>query len=392
MMGFDQVVSALGTDVFLRDYWLKQSVHMPGQAGRFTPLLTWTDLNSILEQHRLVPPRLKLFKDGQAIDPALYLTPAMFGVPRLNAGGLALCLSQGASLILDDAQELAPKTLELIQSFQAVLHTDAFANLYAGWHSHKAFDVHWDPQEAFVIQLCGQKRWQVFGPTRPHPLKNDIAPPQKPTGAPVWEGIVSDGDALYIPRGWWHVAFPMNEPSLHLTISLTPPTGLDFLAWTMSRLRHHAELRASLPFNDDAAARAQFTARIGRLLSDALGDGAVPEFLGEWDANIRPNPHIRLPHAAYEQLSAVTDDSRIRLAALHRLSIGAQGPDFEFAAGGRLWTVPKSLVPALARLRNASDVTLGELAGALPDPAARGDLVKSLGVLAQAGVVLVEKG
>ena len=118
----------------------------------------------------------------------------------------------------------------------------------------------------------------------------------------------------------------------------------------------------------------------------------MPEFLGEWDANIRPNPHIRLPHAAYEQLSAVTDDSRIRLAALHRLSIGAQGPDFEFAAGGRLWTVPKSLVPALARLRNASDVTLGELAGALPDPAARGDLVKSLGVLAQAGVVLVEKG
>jgi ribosomal protein L16 Arg81 hydroxylase len=388
-MEFDQIVSPLGADTFLRDYWLKSFVHIPGKAGRFTQLLTWTDLSAILEQHRLMPPRIKLFKDGQAVDPAHYLTPAMFGVPRLDAGGLAVCLAQGASLILDDAQELAPRVQELMQSFQDALHTDTFTNLYAGWHSQKAFDMHWDPQEAIVLQLSGKKRWKVYRPTRLHPLKNDVEQPKQPLGEPVWDGILSDGDILYIPRGWWHVAFPLNEPSLHLTVSLTPPTGMDYLGWAMSRLRHHAEARASLPSGGADAARA--ASEISALLAGLLNGQSVCDFLGEWDANIRPTPHIRLPHAPYEQLSAVTDDCRIRLASLNRLSFSAHGDDFEFVAGGRLWTVPKSLQPPLARLHNAREITVAQLAASLSDTSARADLFKSLNVLAHAGVILVQK-
>jgi hypothetical protein len=57
-----------------------------------------------------------------------------------------------------------------------------------------------------------------------------------------------------------------------------------------------------------------------------------------------------------------------------------------------LWNVPASLHPALALLHNARCFTLAELRNALADPAASDDLVKSLSVLARAGVVLVEKG
>src|SRR6185312_17242517 len=113
MTEFESVVSPLGRDVFLRDYWLQNLVHIPGTAGRFAELLTWNELNAILEQHRLTPPRLKLYRDGQAVDPAHYLTSAIFGVPRLDAGGLATCLAHGASLILDDVQELAPRVRDL---------------------------------------------------------------------------------------------------------------------------------------------------------------------------------------------------------------------------------------------------------------------------------------
>src|SRR3954453_17701880 len=135
MTGFEQAVSPLGAGAFLRDYWLKTFVHIPGHPGRFKDLLSWDELGAILEQHRLTPPRLKLYQDGQPIDPAQYLTPAMFGVPRVDAGGLAGSLAQGASLILDDFQELAPRVRDLLHTFQDILHTDAFANLYAGWHT-----------------------------------------------------------------------------------------------------------------------------------------------------------------------------------------------------------------------------------------------------------------
>ncbi len=390
MTGFDQVVAPLGTAAFLQNYWLKSFVHIPGRPGRFTELLTWSELNAILEQHRLTPPRLKLYKDGQPLDPAQYLTPAMFGVPRLDAGGLATSLAQGASLILDDAQEVAPRVRELMQSFQDVLHTDAFANLYAGWHSQKAFHIHWDPQEAFVIQLCGRKRWRVYQPTRQHPLKNDIEPPPQPGGGPAWEGVLADGDALYIPRGWWHEAFPLNEPSLHLTITLTPPTAMDYLGWVVSRLRQHAEMRASLP--EDAEALSGTAKIIPQLVADALRHAPLDDFLREWDANIRPNPHIQLPGAPYEQLAPIQEDSRIRLASLHRLPFAPHGEHFEFRAAGRLWNVPRSLHPALARLHNTRAFTLAELSATLDDPSAKEDLIKSLSVLARAGVVLVEKG
>lgn len=387
--GFDQVVAPLGTDTFLKDYWLKTFVHIPGQSGRFTDLLSWDELNAILEQHRLTPPRLKIFKDGQQVDPSQYLTPAMFGVPRLDAGGLITSLAQGASLILDDIQEVAPRVRALMQSFQDRLHTDCYANLYAGWHSQKAFQLHWDPQEAFVIQLTGRKRWRLYQPTRRNPLKNDIEPPPQPTGNPAWEGVLADGDTLYIPRGWWHEAFPLNEPSLHLTISPTPPTALDYLGWVMSNLRRHAELRASLP---EDAAGGEIAKRIPQLVAEALAKAPLEDFLREWDANIRPNPHIRLPGAPYEQFAPIEENSRIRLASLHRLPFAPQGAHFEFHAAGRLWSVPASLHPALAKLHNAHALTLAELGAALTTPSAKEDLAKSLSVLARVGVVLVEKG
>ena len=98
MLEFDEVVAPLGQATFLREHWLKTFLHIRGTRGRFAGLLTWNDLSAILEQHRLTPPRLKLFQDGRAVDPSRYLTSAAFGVPRIDAGGLAVCIARGATL------------------------------------------------------------------------------------------------------------------------------------------------------------------------------------------------------------------------------------------------------------------------------------------------------
>ena len=229
-----------------------------------------------------------------------------------------------------------------------------------------------------MIQVAGRKHWRVYAPTRQHPLKNDIEAPPQPTGAPAFDGILEDGDVLYIPRGWWHVAAPLNEPSLHLTFSLTPPTGMDYLGWVVAQLRRHPEARASLQVGDDKAA-----VKLRSLIGDLLTAKTLNEFLEEWDANIHPNPYIRLPGAAYQQLSPVTAQSRVRLASLHRLALKPDGDGFSFQAAGRLWTVPRALEPALKTLRNSHNHSVAELGGS-------DDLIKSLGVLARAGVILLE--
>ena len=160
----------------------------------------------------------------------------------------------------------------------------------------------------------------------------------------------------------------------------------------MSRLRNHAELRASLPPAGDGTWRADRAAKISALVTDALRAAPLEEFQRQWEANMRPNPYIHLPDAPYEQLAALSETSLVRLASLHRLSFARVGENFEFAAAGRLWTVPRALQPALAQLQNNRECTVRELAAALTDAGARADLLKSLNVLAQAGVVLARKG
>src|ERR1700710_581735 len=99
MLDFDSVIAPLGRDKFLRDHWNKSFVRMQGPATRFSGLFGWEDLNAVLEQHRLTPPRVMLYKDGQPLDPSRYVTPPQLGTPRLDSGGLAVCVAEGATLI-----------------------------------------------------------------------------------------------------------------------------------------------------------------------------------------------------------------------------------------------------------------------------------------------------
>src|SRR5258706_849533 len=44
--------------------------------------------------------------------------------------------------------------------------------------------------------------------------------------------------------GWWHVARPLDEASLHLTLGVTPPKGDQFLKWLVHELKVHEAVRS----------------------------------------------------------------------------------------------------------------------------------------------------
>lgn len=70
-MTLDDVIAPLTRERFIADYWTKSHLVLKGAKGRFTPLLTWDDLNKILEQHRPSPSAIRLFQEGRPIDPKL---------------------------------------------------------------------------------------------------------------------------------------------------------------------------------------------------------------------------------------------------------------------------------------------------------------------------------
>jgi ribosomal protein L16 Arg81 hydroxylase len=387
-MKFEQFLAPVTRDVFFCDYWEQNLLHQPGAPGRFAQLFDWEALNQLMNNHWLTWPHIKLSQNGRALEPDRFLNapPGRGTVSRPDPGRLVSLLAGGATLILNTIDEIHPGMRELAECFRDAVRARSHVNLYAGWHAQNGFDLHWDAEEIFILQISGRKRWQAHKPTRPYSLNRQDTP--KPSGKPDWEGVLEDGDMLYLPRGWWHVAYPINQPSLHLTVGVTPLHGLNLLNWLADRMGSAPLLRQNLPVLKGPAEKAAHMANLRAAVSAMLQDDILDAFLRDANYQEHGRPRIRLPHAPYEQRKPLTDDSGIRLASSPVLTFTRQGEDIIFYAYGISYTVPAALEPPLAALSDAATRSLRELKAMTADSVA---LLSVLDAMARAGVVLVEQ-
>src|SRR5690349_11889983 len=118
-MEFDQVIAPLSREAFLSDYWEKAWLHIPGAANRFCHLLSWDDLNAVLENTRLAPPHIRLTRDGQHIEAERFVfsPPGAGNEPRIDPGRLMALLAEGATMVLQSVETVAPRVRALSDVF-----------------------------------------------------------------------------------------------------------------------------------------------------------------------------------------------------------------------------------------------------------------------------------
>jgi ribosomal protein L16 Arg81 hydroxylase len=369
----DNILSPMSSDEFVEHYLGQSFLHLQGTNGKFIALMPWTKLNQILEEHRLAPPRLRLFQSGREIDADKYLTQDRLG-PRLQAAELTNLLAQGATLIVDAVDELYGPVHELAVGLERIFRVGVRANLYAGWRTDKGFDIHFDNHDTVILQIAGRKHWKVYSPTRLHPLEKgkDVERAQEPTGEPIWDDILKDGDILYLPRGWWHVAYPVDEPSLHLTLGLRNHRGLDLLHWFVNELKNHAEVRQDIPHMASHDTRAAYTANLRELLFRTWSDDLMDRFLAAADANAILRPHFELPRAATAEGIAVDRKSHVRLASPRRVEIStkAENGNRRLKSFGKTSYCSETILPVIARLDDGQSHAVQELIALVPDEAA----------------------
>jgi ribosomal protein L16 Arg81 hydroxylase len=321
-------------------------------------------LNEILKRHRLEPPRLRLTRDGKSVASSTYLRHILSGrrsvpIPRLLPVELTAELRRGATLVLDAVDELYEPLEELAEGLERSFHEHIQINAYAGWRTSRGFDLHWDDHDVFILQVAGRKRWSIYGMTRASPLMRDVLTAQKPTGAPLWEGTLEDGDLLYIPRGWWHVARPLDEPTLHLTVGIHNRTGLDLLGWLRERLREREDFRRDLPRFATRAEQAAHMDHLRDQLLEEWGADLLERFYQDADATASARPQLSLPWSA-TPLILPRGDALVRLTAPRGLDLkGSAQHDaqevIEFSCHGKRWRfAPESLV--ILRQLNERDV------------------------------------
>ena len=346
--------------------WGKNFKHVRGGAGKFARLMPWGLLNEILRRHRLDYPRLRLVRDGATLPASscLRYSAARRGrapIPRLKPAELNEQLRSGATLVLDAVDELSGPAEGLAAALEHTFRENVQINCYAGWQTSPGFDLHFDRHDVFILQVTGRKRWSVYGETRPHPVADDSEAAPRPTGPPLWEGVLEDGDLLYMPRGWWHVAQPLNEPTLHLTVGVHKRTGLDFLQWLAARLRASASFRADLPRLTSEEDRAAHAARLRGELFDAWDAGLVERYLAEYDAQALPRAQTSLPWSATARALPDEPGALVRWTAPRPVELKASGGVVEFECNRKRWRFAGAALAVLGPLAERRVCTVAEL-------------------------------
>ena len=361
-----EILDPYAPEEFLASSWGVNFLHARGAAGRFAHLMPWETLNEILRRQRLDFPRLRLVQDGKPLPVSEYLRHVAAGrrrgsIPRLKTSELTKHLREGATLVLDAVDELHEPLEELAKGLELFFREHVQINLYAGWQTSRGFDLHWDDHDVFILQVKGRKRWSVYGQTRPFPLVADVEKAEKPTREPLWDGTLEDGDLLYIPRGWWHVAQPLAEPTLHLTVGIHNRTGLDILRWLAERMRASEAFRRDLPRMASATERAAHIARMREELLAEMDDRLLEHFYDDMDAQAESRARPCLPWGATKQMLPADSRAVVRLVAPRPLKFEETEGAVEFSALKRRWRFKRDALLILRPLAERRVCTIDSL-------------------------------
>ncbi|WP_406014953.1 cupin domain-containing protein [Streptomyces sp. NBC_00984] len=355
----------LGGDTFLTRTYHRSYAHILSTAGT-ADLFSWDDLNRIIATQRLEPPRLRLSLDGEMVPLHRYAIPTTnrraVSWSRIQPAEFHAQLRDGASLVLDSVEKIHPAVGAAAEGLERFLGTSVQANAYASWTDREGFGLHWDDHDVVVVQVHGSKRWRLYGSTREAPTFRDVESPETPEGDPVADIVLSPGDVLYLPRGWWHaVTADQGTESLHLTFGMVPHTGADLMIWVVDQLRSSLALRKDVPRFLPLAEQSDF---IAALRGEVLNMMADPRLVERWaESSDTTDLGHAIPSLPYvEGLPAQRGITVKVTTARGRLTANGVHGTVTLSAAGTAWDFAESAEPALSALLTGAPVTLGDMA------------------------------
>lgn len=162
-----------------------------------------------------------------------------------NLGYLIDSLSSGKTAILNGLAGMSYEVSRVCEVLDSVFCTQTGANAYLSFEGAVGFGPHWDEHDLLVVQLHGTKRWTLEDPLVDNPLRRWIS--GETSGSDAWDGLLSPGDALWVPRGYGHRTASGPGLSVHLSFYVQCPLLLDLLPAVFARAADDAGLFSGGP-------------------------------------------------------------------------------------------------------------------------------------------------
>ncbi|MFD3756728.1 JmjC domain-containing protein [Streptomyces sp. NPDC058622] len=216
-------------------------------------LLNPNKLLDLVMRRSVNTPQFRIFQEGSELHPGRYINPAVTrrgqAIPMADMRRVGSLMREGCTMVLDEVDFFDPMMEATCRAIQWWARELVQVNAYLTTKDASGFKLHWDDHDVLIVQLSGQKSWEVRGASRPAPMYRDSAPTSEPSQEIVWQGTMKAGDVMHIPRGFWHQATRDDQGdgySLHATFGIVKRVGVNWLTWLADQARTEESFRHDL--------------------------------------------------------------------------------------------------------------------------------------------------
>jgi len=365
---FGALIAPVTTADFFARWFEREVLHVVrDDAAAVAGLYAVADVENALVVGANEPDHFALIKTGEEpLDPEAFTTARNVVRSRTaRKGSRALvdpravldAFARGYTLNIKDATAYHPALALLCSRIQTQLGAYVQVNVYFTPPRAQGFALHYDTHDTLIVQIEGEKAWQVHAPVVPLPLELQPFSAAAHEGklGPPREFTIRAGDVLYIPHGFPHCAQTAEQRSLHLTFAISPIRLIDLLESLVSLgALGDPVLRAALPpgWQHDPNFAARTSAQLAAALPRAIAPERIPlaaelAFNDLFGATRTTAAGGFASLAAFEALTPQTTIHRRDDTPFH---VRDRGERLDLVLAGKVVTIPALARAALARL------------------------------------------
>jgi ribosomal protein L16 Arg81 hydroxylase len=249
MKTLESILNPISVNEFLTNNWAKVPLFLAKNDTSVNNLITVDEIGDLLDSEILIYPFLRMVGGGAELNRDLYTTSSISVMQTLDRGKILDLFNKGNTIVLQSPNLYFPKLDKFLAAISGELGMRVHTNIYITPANSKGFDPHVDPHEVFVLQVYGNKVWNLYdipyeSPTKSLMLTNEDKERYK--SDPAHEVNLQANDILYVPCGVVHDAYTTNSPSIHITLGLHPLRKIDILEKLVKEAEQHSFFRKAL--------------------------------------------------------------------------------------------------------------------------------------------------